>query len=152
MAAGHANAWRVPGFEGAKARWHAMTSDSCICVGDDIVAAREAIRKAEHIVMLVDESHFGVSILRCVQCRQHFLSVFCERVDWADSDDPQTRVVVAVSEDEVQRLQTANIAADENGILEIVANERRFLYHDMPKGGADTLQWKTRPLFIPGHD
>ena len=129
-----------------------MTFGPCICVGDDIVAASEAIRKAEHIVMLVDESHFGVSILRCIRCGQHFLSLFCERVDWADSNDPQTRVVVAVSEDEVQRLQTANIAADEYAILDIVANERRFLYHDMPKGAPETLVWKTRPLFIPGHD
>jgi hypothetical protein len=129
-----------------------MTSDPCICVGDDIVAAREAIRKAEHIVMLVDESHFGVSILRCVRCGQHFLSLFCERVDWADSDDPQTTVAVPISEDEVRRLQTANIAADENAILEIVANDRRFLYHDMPKSESETLAWTTRPLFIPGHD
>jgi hypothetical protein len=129
-----------------------MTSDRCVCLGDDSLAAKEAIRKTEHIATLVDESHFGVSILRCVQCRQHFLSLFCERVDWADSDDPQTTVAVPVSEDEVQRLKTANVAADENAILEIVANERRFLYHDMPKGAADTLAWKTRTLFIPGHD
>lgn len=67
-------------------------------------------------------------------------------------EDPQSRVVVPVTTDEVQRLQTANIAADENAILEIVANERRFLYHDMPKGAAETMAWKTRPLFIPGHD
>jgi len=129
-----------------------MTSDPCICVGDDSVAAREAIRKAEHIVGLVDESHFIVSILRCVRCGQHFLSLFCERVDWAGSDDPQSRVVVPVTADEVQRLQTANIAADENVILEIVTNDRRFLYHDMPKGAAETLAWKTRTLFISGHD
>jgi hypothetical protein len=129
-----------------------MTSDSCICVGDDSVAAREAIRKAKQVAELVDESHFGASIERCVRCGQHFLSLFCERVDWADSDDPQTVVKVPVSADEVQRLQTANIAADENVILEIVANERRFLYHDMPKGAAETLVWKTRLLFIPGHD
>ena len=129
-----------------------MTSDPCICLGDDSAAALEAIRKTKHIAVLVDESHFDVSILRCVQCGQHFLSLFCERVDWADSDDPQTRVAVPISEDEVQRLQTANIAADENVILEIVANERRFLYHDMPKGAPETLAWKTRTLFIPGHD
>ena len=129
-----------------------MTSDPCICLGDDSAAALEAIRKTKHIAKLVDESHFDVSILRCVQCGQHFLSLFCERVDWADSDDPQTRVAVPISEDEVQRLQTANIAADENVILEIVANERRFLYHDMPKGAPETLAWKTRTLFIPGHD
>ena len=129
-----------------------MTSDPCICLGDDSAAALEAIRKTKHIAELVDESHFGVSILRCVKCGQHFLSLFCERVDWADSDDPQTRMAVPVSEDEVQRLQTANIAADENVILEIVANDRRFLYHDMPKGAPETLAWKTRLLFIPGHD
>lgn len=129
-----------------------MTPGPCICLGDDCLAAREALRKAEHIVMLVDESHFGASILRCAHCGQHFLSLFCERVDWADSDDPQARVVVPVSEDETRRLQAANVAADENAILEIVANERRFLYHDMPKGAAETLAWETRLLFIPGHD
>ena len=129
-----------------------MTSDPCICLGDDCLAARDAIRKAQQIVMLVDESHFGVSILRCPRCGQQFLSLFCERVDWADGDDPQTRVVVPVSEDEATRLQVANVAADENAIPEIVANERRFLYHDMPQGAAETLAWKTRLLFIPGHD
>jgi len=129
-----------------------MTFDPCICLGDDCLAAREAIRKAEHIVMLVDEPHFGVSVLRCAVCGQHFLSLFCERVDWADGDDPQTRVVVPVSEDEWRRLQAANVAADENAILDMVANERRFLYHDMPKGAGETLAWKTRRLFIPGHD
>ena len=50
------------------------------------------------------------------------------------------------------RVNPSNVAADENVILEIVANERRFLYHDMPKGAAETLVWKTRTLFIPGHD
>ncbi len=118
-----------------------MTSDPCPCLGDDSLAAREAIRKTKHIAELVDESHFGVSIARSVRCGQHFLSLFCERVDWADSDDPQTVVEVPICEDEVQRLQNqrANIAVDENTILEIVANERRFLCHDMPKGVAETL-------------
>jgi hypothetical protein len=129
-----------------------MTSDPCICLGDDCRAAKEAIRQAENLVMLIDESHFRVSILRCVRCGQHFLSLFCERVDWADGDDPQTTVGVPVSEDEVQRLKTANVAANENAILEILANERRFLYHDMPKAAAETLAWKSRTLFIPGHD
>ena len=130
----------------------ACPSDPCICLGDDCLAARDALRKAEHVVMLVDESHFGVSILRCVRCGQRFLSLFCERVDWAGSDDPQTRVVVPVSENEAARLQVENVAADENAILDIVGNERRFLYHDMPKGAAETLAWKTGLLSIPGHD
>ena len=129
-----------------------MTSDSCLCVGGDSVVALQAIRKAGHIAGLVDESHFIVSIRRCAQCGQHFLSMFCERIDWADGDDPQTWVVVPVSADEVQRLKTANIAVDENLIREIVGNARRFLYHDMPKGAAETLAWVTRTLFIPVHD
>ena len=57
-----------------------------------------------------------------------------------------------MSEDEVRRLRTANVAADENVILRIVSNERRFLYHDMPKGEPENLAWKTRLLFIPAHD
>lgn len=125
-----------------------------MCAGDDAYAALAAIRKARHIAELVDESHFIVSIRRCILCGQHFLSLFCERVDWADGDDPQTRVLVPVNEAEVQRLQiqSANIVADENVMLEIVAHERRFLYHDMLKGAPEKLVWMTRPLFIPGHD
>lgn len=129
-----------------------MTSDVCPCLGDDPLAAKEACRKAKYVAELVDESHFGVSIQQCARCGRHLLSMFCERVDWADSDDPQTHVVVPLSGDEARALQSANVAADENLILKIVAGERRFLYHDMPKGAPETLVWKTRTLFIPGHD
>ena len=129
-----------------------MTSGSCACVGSDSVAALHAIRKAGRIAELVDESHFTVSIRRCAQCGQHFLWIFCERIDWADGDDPQTWMVVPVSADEAQRLITANVEADEDFIREIIGNERRFLYYDIPKGAAETLAWKTRTLFIPGHD
>lgn len=129
-----------------------MTRCRCSCVADDPVSAKAAIRKAEHIIRLVDESHFGVSISRCKQCTQHFVTLFCERVDWADGDDPQTWVAVPVSADEVQRFRAADIAADEYAILDIVSGDRRFLYHDMPKGAAEKLVWKTGPLFVPGHD
>ena len=128
------------------------SSGQCACLGDDCLAAREAIRKAARIAELADESHFGASISRCAGCGQHFLTMFCERIDWADGDDPQTWVAVPVSGDEAQRLQSANVAADESAILGIIAGERRFLFHDTPKGGAGTLAWMTRPLFIPAHD
>ena len=129
-----------------------MTADPCPCLADDPLAARDAIRKAGHIAELVDESHFMANIRRCARCGQHFLTLFCERVDWVDGDDPQTRVAVPVSEDEARQLQAGNIAADENVILKIVTAERRFLHHDMPKGAPETLAWKTRKLFIPAHD
>ena len=92
------------------------------------------------------------SIERCESCGQHFLTLFCERVDWADSDDPQKWLAFPVSADEVRQLQAANVAADENILTTIVARQQRFLYHDMPKGAADVLEWKTGMLRIPAHD
>ena len=129
-----------------------MTTHQCACLDHDSATAKEAIRKSRCIVELVDESHFMVSIRQCGRCGQHFLTLFCERVDWTDGDDPQKWLAVPVAKDEVQRLRTANVAANENVILEIVANERRFLYHDMPKGEPAKLEWKNRTLFIPAHD
>lgn len=78
--------------------------------------------------------------------------MFCERVDWVDSDDPQSWLAVLINEDEARQLRAANIAADENILFRILTGERRFLYRNMPKGEPETLEWKTRPLFIPGHD
>ena len=129
-----------------------MTAGECICRGSDCLAAKEAIQKGRFIVELIDESHFGASIKRCEVCAQSFLTMFCEYVDWADGDDPQRWLAVPVTEDEVRRLRTANVAADENAILGIVTDERRFLFHDMPKGTSATLTWMTRVPYIPGHD
>jgi hypothetical protein len=132
-----------------------MTSSICRCQAADTRAAREAIRKAERVVELLDESHFMASIERCIHCGQHFLTLFCERVDWADSDDPQTWLAICVNDDEAKRLQTADIAGNENVILAMLdpaLRERRFLYHDMPKGAAEKLEWRTGPVFIPAHD
>ena len=101
---------------------------------------------------LVDESHFGVSIRQCVRCGQHFLTLFCERVDWADGDDPQTWAAVPVAEGEAAKLQAADVAADEHVILGIITSDRRFLVHDMPKGRPDRLVWQTGRPYVPAHD
>ncbi len=129
-----------------------MTTNPCLCLADDPLAASQFIRKARQVAELADESHFMVNLRRCDGCGQHFLTMFCERVDWADGDDPQTRVMVPVSEDEAARLQNANIRANESAILNIVETERRFLFHDMPKGPPERLEWRRGKLFIPAHD
>lgn len=127
-------------------------SASCPCQSEDGLAAKQVIRKSACIAELADESHFMASIRRCEHCGQHFLTLFCERVDWADGDDPQTWVAAPISADEARQLRGADIAVDENTILRIVIAERRFLYNDMPKGTPETLAWLTRELFIPAHD
>lgn len=134
-----------------------MKPSRCFCQMDDGVAAKDAIRRARRnsgTQSLVDESHFMVSIARCSRplCGQYFLTIFCERVDWADSDDPQTWLAAPISDEEAVQLRSANIAADEDLLLRIVSGERRFLYHDMPKGAPETLVWKIGSLFIPAHD
>lgn len=129
-----------------------MHPHTCTCLGDDAAAAKDAIRSAKPIDVLVDDSHFGVDTCRCAACGQHFLTLFCECIDWADSDDPQVYLAVPVSEDEARRLRAADIATDENVILGIIHGERRFLYHDMPKDRPHTLAWMSRPVFIPAHD
>jgi hypothetical protein len=129
-----------------------MASTACVCLGDDGAAAKDAIRTARGIARLADESHFGVSLRQCAACGQHFLTLFCERVDWVDGDDPQTWVAIPVSGEEAEKLRSANVAADEYAILDIVATERRFLINDMPKGAPSTLAWVTRRPYIPAHD
>ena len=129
-----------------------MTSSPCVCRGSDPLAAKQAIRKAPRVAALVDESHFMASIERCDSCGQHFLTLFCERVDWVDSDDPQTWLAFPVNADEVVRLQAANVAANENILTAIVASPQRFLYHDMPKGAPDVLEWRDGLLLVPAHD
>jgi len=131
---------------------HIMTTSPCVCVGDDCAAAKDAVRKAGRIVELVDESHFMAAIRQCAHCGQPFLTLFCERVDWANGDDPQTWIAVPVDEGEAQQLRGAAVAANENVMLDIIAGERRFLYHDMPKGAPDRLEWRRGRLFIPPHD
>ncbi len=132
-----------------------MTAESCDCLADDVLVAKPAIQKARRVFELADESHFMANIRRCEACGQHFLTLFCERVDWADGDDPQTRVAAPVSAHEVALLRSGTVAngtMDEKAILNIVVTERRVLYHDMPKGPPERLEWRRGRLFIPAHD
>lgn len=125
-------------------------SSSCACVGPDAHAAMAAGKKAAVVANLIDESHFIVNLRRCA-CGRHFLTLFCERVDWADSDDPQTRVSVPVTPREAEELRALK-SVDEPALLGLVPGERRFLYHDMPKGAPQTIEWRRGAVFIPAHD
>lgn len=127
-------------------------SDQCICLGEDCEAAKHLIRQASDFTHLVDTSHFLVSLRRCPQCGQYFLTMFCERVDWVDGQDPQEWIAVPLTSEEVLKLQTADLRADEKAICTILSNDRIFLYHDMPKGRASTLMWRKGPLFVPWHE
>jgi len=129
-----------------------MATDRCICQAEDCAVATDALRKASQVHPLVDTSHFIASIVQCPRCSQCFLKLFCERVDWADGDDPQCRIFVPITEDEANQLHASPITSDENVIMSIVTGKRRILIRDMPKGAPESLEWKISRVYIPAHD
>jgi hypothetical protein len=101
--------------------------------------ARTALKQVEH---LVDDSHFGVSILVCLACRQQFVSVFLEEVDWVDGDDPQYWTMVPATEADV-----ADLVRQRNELSEATfrsfAPTRQCLQRDCPKGTPCRAYWRT---------
>lgn len=78
------------------------------------------------VAALIDEPHFIVSIRRCTQCQQHFVSVFCERIDWAEGKDPQVSTLMPLTPEEAQTAMKAGETVDLRA-LEQLAYARRFL-------------------------
>jgi hypothetical protein len=70
-------------------------ADGCAaCWAEEADAAWAAHRGLTAEARLVDESHFDVALLRCPACGQRFASVFTERIDWVNGEDPQFTVVL----------------------------------------------------------
>jgi hypothetical protein len=117
----------------------------------EAVVAWEARQSLEKVADLVDESHFRVMIHSCPYCRQNFLAVFTELVDWADGEDPQYWTVVPIETGEVAVLtDPAGLLSEAD--LETMARYRRCLRRDYPKGAsAPTVGW-TVGLRIGPHD
>lgn len=72
----------------------------------------------------IHEVHFTVHATRC-ECGQSFVVVFTERVDFHDGEDTQVELVVAVSVDELYRLEAAR--AELEATLTRLVQGRRFL-------------------------
>jgi hypothetical protein len=100
---------------------------------------------------IVDDSHFGVSLLRCPACGQDFVSVFCETVDWVNGNDPQDWLLIPLAPSESEALA----AADEAGVspaLHALA-PRRFLASSFPStADRPEVRWNEGPVRLPRHD
>lgn len=110
-------------------------------------AARAALC---HQHELIDESHFHVMTLSCPDCAQPFLSVFTERIDWVDGDDPQSWALVPLAAPELAALLENRAALSESDLESIVPG-RRVLRHSSPKGEPSATLWDSR-LSVPPHD
>jgi hypothetical protein len=101
--------------------------------------------------VLVDETHFGVSLSSCPDCGQELAHVFSERIDWAGGNDPQAWKVIPISPEEAARLATLDADAVE-GALRTLAPPRRCLdvYH--PSDGEKIFRWLEGPGIFMRHD
>lgn len=102
-------------------------------------AARGALVRE---VELIDESHFHVMILACLNCSQRFLSVFTETIDWADGEDPQYWTLLPITETEAADLAQQPGSLTE-AVFEALGPKRRCLRHDSPKARAPSSYWRT---------
>lgn len=110
--------------------------------------ARQSLAKSAE---LVDESHYRVIILSCPHCRQAFLSVFTETMDWSGGEDSMYWTVVPVSTGEVAALRDLT-GALRDADLEAIARDRRSLLRDFPKDASEpTVCWGAG-LRIGPHD
>ena len=121
------------------------------CWPHDAAAAWGARQGLAPVAELVHESHYRVAILSCRHCRQNFLSVFTEMVDWALGKDPMYWTVVPVEADEVTALTDLK-GAPREADLEAMASDRRSLLRDFPEGASKpTVGWGVG-LRIGPHD
>lgn len=101
------------------------------CWPHDAAAAWEARQGLAQVAELVQESHYRVAIHSCPHCRQNFLSVFTELVDWALGEDPMYWTVVPVGADELAALTDLK-GEPREADLEAMATDRRSLLRDFP--------------------
>ena len=121
------------------------------CMPDDADAAWSRVVKLRSIATIVDESHFITGIRRCTNCGQQFVSVFSEQVDWANSDDPQWRAIVAVKPADVERLVALGPAGFETAFAELPPPSRH-LVRSWPGGGTAKNYWASGRVCMMPHD
>lgn len=120
------------------------------CCPAEPEAAWEARRGLARVAELVDESHFHVMILACDGCGQRFVSVFTERIDWVDGDDPQHSMLLPLTPEEADGLAQAPVPLSE-ARLNALGPGRRCLIHDYPKGGPARTAWGAG-MWVGPHD
>lgn len=103
-------------------------------------AAWKARGVRTHLVELIDESHFRVMILACSACKQRFVSVFTESIDWADGDDPQYWTLLPITAAEAADLVQQRGSLNEAN-LNTLGRGRKSLRRDYPKGVEQRIYW-----------
>ena len=110
-----------------------------ICFPADADNSWKAVNLLRIDAELIDESHFMVKLRSCPSCKQHFVTVFTETIDWADGEDPQFWSVLPITPAESKQLLEAGSGVVPQ--LHSLAPTRRSLCHDFPKGESPKSFW-----------
>jgi len=117
------------------------------CAPDDPVAAYAWSLDVRTV--LVDDSHFIVSVRTCPACRQVYVRVFAEFVDFANGEDAQHIDQFAVTEAEAAALERGPVGVAE---LTALASGRRRLVSDWPSDAGRRVCWADGPAWLrEGH-
>jgi hypothetical protein len=123
------------------------------CYGDDAEAAMAFLQNGRSPAdrVIVDDSHFIVSLRHCVSCGQAFVSVFTEFVDWRGGDDAQYRDLVPVTADEAAAVLEQGEQVDLR-FLGSLGEGRRRLSSDWPTGSDRRVGWRNGAFSVQeGH-
>jgi hypothetical protein len=114
------------------------------CYGDDAEATATFFNTGGLATerKLVDDSHFVVSLRRCTDCGQAFVSIFTEFVDWSGGEDAQYRDVVPVTPAEAETVRDQGEHVDLQ-FLGSLGEGRRRLSSDWPTGAGKRVGWRT---------
>lgn len=117
------------------------------CFGmPDAAAAWAAVRTFPRVVDLIEESHYSVRVLACPRCGTHCVSVFAERIDWVNGEDPQSTWAMALTAAESEAIRGNPGRVGEFGA------GRRCLRMEYPAGADKKQFWETGPIRVGPHD
>ena len=122
----------------------------CACLQDDAAAAVTAIQANSTEKGFLNESHFKISLQTCRKCRQAFLYVMTEMVDWANGEDPIARVYFPVSPEQATTLR--DIRPKSYGDLQPLKLKGPYLVTYWPSEGPHLVAWRTGVLPCFPHD
>jgi hypothetical protein len=114
-------------------------------------AWHEYIRSFETVANLVEDSHWVVSVWRCTTCKQRFVYVWTEFVDWEGGNDPTYRTVIPVDDKEAAAITKRGGDVDTD-YLGALGKDRRHLIYDIPLRADPRFMWREGPLVVtPGY-
>jgi chorismate-pyruvate lyase len=120
------------------------------CWPDDALTASTWTPAGNAAETLVDDSHFMVHLAQCDLCGQRYVSIFCETIDWAHGNDPQTSIRFAVTDQHAGELRTCDDRSIGRALARIGSTTRRIEAW-WPSNGSTSPHWAEGPFRLPPH-